>query len=143
MGAKRAVSKFFVVRVRHLRSITCHLRSNTFQFTSAIYSINLLDNGTLTSRNRNAQNSLFGSFCVVESGFVCLSESLYQKFGFLLEIVVHKISARCCGFLHLLPMVLKPSRACTPIIVVASGVDERTLKREGVCAASLPTTMES
>jgi len=24
---------------------------------------------------------------------------------------------------------------------VASGVDERTLKREGVCAASLPTTM--
>jgi ubiquitin-like modifier-activating enzyme 5 len=25
--------------------------------------------------------------------------------------------------------------------VVASGVDERTLKREGVCAASLPTTM--
>ncbi len=27
--------------------------------------------------------------------------------------------------------------------VVASGVDERTLKREGVCAASLPTTMVS
>ncbi|XVF08701.1 hypothetical protein REPUB_Repub07fG0026100 [Reevesia pubescens] len=26
-------------------------------------------------------------------------------------------------------------------LVVASGVDERTLKREGVCAASLPTTM--
>lgn len=26
-------------------------------------------------------------------------------------------------------------------MVVASGVDERTLKREGVCAASLPTTM--
>lgn len=25
--------------------------------------------------------------------------------------------------------------------MVASGVDERTLKREGVCAASLPTTM--
>lgn len=25
--------------------------------------------------------------------------------------------------------------------VVASGIDERTLKREGVCAASLPTTM--
>ena len=25
--------------------------------------------------------------------------------------------------------------------VVASGVDEKTLKREGVCAASLPTTM--
>lgn len=27
--------------------------------------------------------------------------------------------------------------------VVASGVDEKTLKREGVCAASLPTTMVS
>jgi ubiquitin-like modifier-activating enzyme 5 len=30
---------------------------------------------------------------------------------------------------------------CSPPLVVASGVDERTLKREGVCAASLPTTM--
>ena len=28
-----------------------------------------------------------------------------------------------------------------PYIVVASGIDEKTLKREGVCAASLPTTM--
>lgn len=28
-----------------------------------------------------------------------------------------------------------------PPLVVASGIDERTLKREGVCAASLPTTM--
>lgn len=25
--------------------------------------------------------------------------------------------------------------------MVASGIDERTLKRDGVCAASLPTTM--
>ncbi|KAK4350627.1 hypothetical protein RND71_029940 [Anisodus tanguticus] len=31
--------------------------------------------------------------------------------------------------------------ACVPPLVVASGIDERTLKREGVCAASLPTTM--
>ena len=30
---------------------------------------------------------------------------------------------------------------CAPPLVVASGVDEKTLKREGVCAASLPTTM--
>lgn len=30
---------------------------------------------------------------------------------------------------------------CVPPLVVASGVDEKTLKREGVCAASLPTTM--
>lgn len=30
---------------------------------------------------------------------------------------------------------------CAPPLVVASEVDERTLKREGVCAASLPTTM--
>ncbi|KAK1294546.1 Ubiquitin-like modifier-activating enzyme 5 [Acorus calamus] len=33
--------------------------------------------------------------------------------------------------------------ACAPPLVVASGVDERTLKREGVCAASLPTTMNN
>uniref|UniRef100_A0A0N5AA59 Ubiquitin-like modifier-activating enzyme 5 n=1 Tax=Syphacia muris TaxID=451379 RepID=A0A0N5AA59_9BILA len=31
--------------------------------------------------------------------------------------------------------------ACTPPLIVASNIDERTLKREGVCAASLPTTM--
>jgi len=30
---------------------------------------------------------------------------------------------------------------CAPPLIVASGIDERTLKREGVCAASLPTTM--
>jgi len=31
--------------------------------------------------------------------------------------------------------------ACAPPLVVAAGIDEKTLKREGVCAASLPTTM--
>ncbi|XP_071443696.1 ubiquitin-like modifier-activating enzyme 5 [Hetaerina americana] len=31
--------------------------------------------------------------------------------------------------------------ACAPPLVVASGIDEKTLKRDGVCAASLPTTM--
>ncbi|KAH3750869.1 ubiquitin-like modifier-activating enzyme 5 [Dreissena polymorpha] len=31
--------------------------------------------------------------------------------------------------------------ACAPPLVVATKTDERTLKREGVCAASLPTTM--
>lgn len=30
---------------------------------------------------------------------------------------------------------------CTPPLIVSSGVSEKTLKREGVCAASLPTTM--
>lgn len=41
--------------------------------------------------------------------------------------------------------VIKPGEtacfACVPPLVVASGIDEKTLKREGVCAASLPTTM--
>jgi len=40
---------------------------------------------------------------------------------------------------------LKPGElacfACCPPLVVASNIDEKTLKREGVCAASLPTTM--
>lgn len=31
--------------------------------------------------------------------------------------------------------------ACAPPLIVASGIDEKTLKRDGVCAASLPTTM--
>lgn len=30
---------------------------------------------------------------------------------------------------------------CLPPLIVASGIDEKTLKRDGVCAASLPTTM--
>ena len=30
---------------------------------------------------------------------------------------------------------------CAPPLVVADKIDEKTLKREGVCAASLPTTM--
>lgn len=30
---------------------------------------------------------------------------------------------------------------CAPPLVVASNIDEKTLKKEGVCAASLPTTM--
>ena len=30
---------------------------------------------------------------------------------------------------------------CAPPLIVATHTDERTLKREGVCAASLPTTM--
>eukprot|EP00112_Aurelia_sp_Birch-Aquarium-sp1_P021902 Seg6.10 transcript_id=Seg6.10/GoldUCD/mRNA.D3Y31 product="Ubiquitin-like modifier-activating enzyme 5" protein_id=Seg6.10/GoldUCD/D3Y31 len=31
--------------------------------------------------------------------------------------------------------------SCAPPLVVASNIDEKTLKRDGVCAASLPTTM--
>ncbi|CAG9759527.1 unnamed protein product [Ceutorhynchus assimilis] len=31
--------------------------------------------------------------------------------------------------------------ACAPPLIVASKIDEKTLKRDGVCAASLPTTM--
>lgn len=30
---------------------------------------------------------------------------------------------------------------CAPPLIVAENIDEKTLKREGVCAASLPTTM--
>ena len=41
--------------------------------------------------------------------------------------------------------LLKPGELacfeCAPPLIVASGEDEKTLKREGVCAASLPTTM--
>ncbi|KAI6216961.1 Ubiquitin-like modifier-activating enzyme 5 [Aphelenchoides fujianensis] len=40
---------------------------------------------------------------------------------------------------------LEPGRtacfACLPPLVVASKIDEKTLKKDGVCAASLPTTM--
>ena len=45
------------------------------------------------------------------------------------------------GHIQLLQPGLTACFACAPPLVVASGIDERTLKREGVCAASLPTTM--
>mmetsp|Transcript_2007 Transcript_2007/g.5325 ORF Transcript_2007/g.5325 Transcript_2007/m.5325 type:complete len:399 (-) Transcript_2007:4-1200(-) len=41
--------------------------------------------------------------------------------------------------------LMEPGRlacfSCAPPLVVASEIDEKSLKREGVCAASLPTTM--
>lgn len=41
--------------------------------------------------------------------------------------------------------LMRPGRlacfSCAPPLVVASEIDEKTLKRDGVCAASLPTTM--
>ncbi|GCB69369.1 hypothetical protein scyTo_0008372, partial [Scyliorhinus torazame] len=44
---------------------------------------------------------------------------------------LHLEKIPCCVFLL----------QCAPPLVVAANVDEKTLKREGVCAASLPTTM--
>ena len=41
-----------------------------------------------------------------------------------------------CQFLSMLLFL-----QCAPPLVVATHTDEKTLKREGVCAASLPTTM--
>jgi ubiquitin-like modifier-activating enzyme 5 len=45
------------------------------------------------------------------------------------------------GHIQLMKPGKTPCFECLPPLIVASGVDERTLKREGVCAASLPTTM--
>ena len=53
----------------------------------------------------------------------------------------------CCESLGGMAGVLKSCELClqlpqcAPPLVVAEGIDEKTLKREGVCAASLPTTM--
>lgn len=46
-----------------------------------------------------------------------------------------------CLFIYYISCCLSVSKQCAPPLVVASGIDEKTLKREGVCAASLPTTM--
>ncbi len=37
-------------------------------------------------------------------------------------------------------LIARPALVLAPFLLRA-GIDERTLKREGVCAASLPTTM--
>lgn len=46
-----------------------------------------------------------------------------------------------CGHIQLMIPGKLACFSCAPPLVVASDIDERTLKREGVCAASLPTTM--
>eukprot|EP00029_Vermamoeba_vermiformis_P003786 TRINITY_DN1431_c0_g1_i1.p1 TRINITY_DN1431_c0_g1~~TRINITY_DN1431_c0_g1_i1.p1 ORF type:complete len:284 (+),score=75.74 TRINITY_DN1431_c0_g1_i1:66-854(+) len=45
------------------------------------------------------------------------------------------------GHIQLIEPGITACFQCAPPLIVASGIDERTLKREGVCAASLPTTM--
>jgi ubiquitin-like modifier-activating enzyme 5 len=45
------------------------------------------------------------------------------------------------GHIQLVSPGLTACFECAPPLVVASGIDEKTLSREGVCAASLPTTM--
>ncbi|RZF41577.1 hypothetical protein LSTR_LSTR000291 [Laodelphax striatellus] len=45
------------------------------------------------------------------------------------------------GHIQLIVPGVSACFACAPPLVVASNIDERTLKKEGVCAASLPTTM--
>lgn len=47
-----------------------------------------------------------------------------------------------CDFLSaFLQLTFSIAPQCAPPLVVAANIDEKTLKREGVCAASLPTTM--
>jgi molybdopterin/thiamine biosynthesis adenylyltransferase len=47
----------------------------------------------------------------------------------------------CSGHIQFLLPGRTACFECTPPLIVTSGVSEKTLKREGVCAASLPTTM--
>ncbi|XP_050422016.1 ubiquitin-like modifier-activating enzyme 5 [Adelges cooleyi] len=46
-----------------------------------------------------------------------------------------------CGHIQYIVPGESACFACAPPLVVASEIDEKTLKRDGVCAASLPTTM--
>lgn len=45
------------------------------------------------------------------------------------------------GHIQLIIPGQTPCFGCAPPLIVASGIDEKTLKRANVCAASLPTTM--
>ena len=47
----------------------------------------------------------------------------------------------CSGHIQFLLPGRTACFECTPPLIVTSGISEKTLKREGVCAASLPTTM--
>ncbi|KAL5240215.1 hypothetical protein ACI65C_007625 [Semiaphis heraclei] len=46
-----------------------------------------------------------------------------------------------CGHIQYIVPGESACFACAPPLVVASDIDEKTLKKDGVCAASLPTTM--
>uniref|UniRef100_A0A1B6BXP6 Ubiquitin-like modifier-activating enzyme 5 n=1 Tax=Clastoptera arizonana TaxID=38151 RepID=A0A1B6BXP6_9HEMI len=45
------------------------------------------------------------------------------------------------GHIQLIVPGVSACFACAPPLIVASNIDEKTLKKDGVCAASLPTTM--
>lgn len=59
----------------------------------------------------------------------------------LVRLTATSTNAQRCSLLQVIIPGETACFACVPPLVVASGIDERTLKREGVCAASLPTTM--
>ena len=54
---------------------------------------------------------------------------------------VSVVSSECRYQECRLPPSLRCALQCAPPLVVASGIDEKSLKRDGVCAASLPTKM--
>ena len=58
--------------------------------------------------------------------------TIISRFSFRLKLLkkMKAVAAVCVLFFQ-----------CAPPLVVATNTDEKTLKREGVCAASLPTTM--
>ncbi|CAG2251752.1 UBA5 [Mytilus edulis] len=62
-----------------------------------------------------------------------------QVIGYTCYIFSQDIDCTCLMTGNALAVVVRLQ--CAPPLVVATHTDEKTLKREGVCAASLPTTM--
>lgn len=61
-------------------------------------------------------------------------------FGVRMNFIQHSTELRLNNKLRIIILVLFVPQ-CAPPLVVAANIDEKTLKRDGVCAASLPTTM--
>lgn len=77
-----------------------------------------------------SENAVSGHIQLIMPGhtacFAVSCKSCKLRFNYVLEI-----GTECVYFIYF---------QCAPPLVVAAG-DEKTLKKEGVCAASLPTTM--
>lgn len=61
----------------------------------------------------------------------------------VIRVIIHHliIFSTCFKNSIVIILLIYLNFQCAPPLIVASSIDEKTLKREGVCAASLPTTM--
>ncbi|ELU04357.1 hypothetical protein CAPTEDRAFT_152521 [Capitella teleta] len=116
------------------------------QFEAHNYNITLLDNfehmkGRISSGALNGKDSVDLVLCCVDNfeARMAVNTACNELGQSWMESGVSENAVS--GHIQVIIPGETSCFACAPPLVVATGTDEKTLKREGVCAASLPTTM--